>query len=246
MDRALFIAMTGASQTRQALGVTTNNLANVSTAGFRAELAAAGSAPVAGAGWATRVNAVGSAGGFDARAGGVVNTGRALDIALRGDGWLAVQADDGTVGYTRAGNLQVNALGQLTTAAGHPVLGDGGPVAVPPHDDLAIGDDGTVSIVPTGAGPDTRAAVARLQVIEAGPETLMRGADGLFRLREGEAALPMAGDSVIPGALEQSNVNATEALVNMIEQSRKFEMQVRMMRTLENNAEAGARLLRQT
>lgn len=244
MDHALYTAMTGASQTMRSLAVTTNNLANVSTTGFRGELANAGSDPVEGAGWQTRVNATTPGSGVDTTQGAIRNTGRKLDVALRGDGWLAVQGPDGEAAYTRAGNLRVNAVGQLMTAAGQPVLGAGGPITVPPHDDVAIGEDGTVSIVPSGAAANMRANVGRLQVVSIPPDRVERGSDGLFRAADGFVPEPMAGKSLVPGALEASNVNATEALVSMIELSRKFEMQVRMMRTVEDNAKSGASLLR--
>jgi flagellar basal-body rod protein FlgF len=147
---------------------------------------------------------------------------------------------------TRAGNLQVNAAGQLLTGSGLPVMGDGGPIAVPPHSSMTIGSDGTITIVPQGVGPETTATVGRLKVVEARADQLERRADGLFQARPGEDVLPMAGDSVVSGALESSNVNVAQTLVEMIELSRKFEMQVRMMRTVEDNAKAGASLLRQT
>jgi len=247
MDRALYIAMTGAGQTQRAMSVTSHNLANVATTGFRAELAQTESAPVAGAGYDSRVNTVTTGPGFDATGGPIRATGRNLDIALRGNGWLAVQVPEGGEAYTRAGNLKVNAMGQLLTADDRPVLGDGGPIAVPPHESLTIGADGTVTVVPQGSGAETTATVGRLKIVEAVPAQLARREDGLFTPRpEAEPPLPMAGESVIPGALEGSNVNAAQTLVEMIELSRKFEMQVRMMRTVEENADAGARLLRQS
>jgi flagellar basal-body rod protein FlgF len=246
MDRALYIAMTGAGQTLQSMGVTSHNLANASTAGFRAEIAQARAEAIQGNGMASRYNTVDTGAGFDGAGGALRSTGRDLDIALRGNGWLTVQTPDGGEALTRAGNLQVNAAGQLLTGSGLPVMGDGGPIAVPPHSSMTIGSDGTLTIVPQGVGPETTATVGRLKVVDARAEQLERRADGLFQARPGEDLLPVAGDSVVPGALESSNVNVAQTLVEMIELSRKFEMQVRMMRTVEDNAKAGASLLRQT
>ena len=144
MDRLGYIAMTGAKQSMQAQGVVSNNLANVSTTGFRAELLGATAAPIYGDGYASRVNVVSAGAGADFTVGSVRSTGRELDIAVQRDGWIAVQAADGSEAYTRAGDLQLNSVGLMTTGSGLPVIGDGGPVAVPPHSNLTIGRDGTI------------------------------------------------------------------------------------------------------
>jgi flagellar basal-body rod protein FlgF len=236
--------MTGASQTLQAQAVNSNNLANASTTGFKAELAAQAAIDVQGGGLPSRVNTQLRAGGWDASAGAVQQTGRDLDIALAADRWLAVQAPDGTEAYTRAGELQVDVNGQLRTAAGHAVLGDGGPLAIPQASNLLIGADGTVSVVPLGQGAATLAAVGRLKVVEARPEQLERGVDGLMRAKGGDGLEPAAGNVLASGCLESSNVNLPEAMVNMIQLARSFELQTKLMRTVEDNANAASSLVR--
>lgn len=244
MDRALYIAMTGATQTLRAQTVNSHNLANASTTGFRAELIANLPQAVEGAGLPTRVNALGAGIGWDARSGALQQTGRELDVALREDVWLAIQAPDGTEAYTKAGDLQIDTAGQLRLGAGHAALGDGGPLAVPPHTQLLISGDGTISVVPQGSGAETLAAVGRLRTVEARPEDLERGADGLMRARPQAVLNPAAGTVLFSGALESSNVNLPEAMVNMISLARQFELQVKVMRTAEENAQSASTLVR--
>lgn len=244
MDRALYIAMTGATQTMRAQAANSHNLANAGTTGFRAQLVAAGTAEVEGAGLPSRVNATTGAEGWDARSGAIQHTGRDLDIALREDAWLAVQAPDGSEAYTKAGDLQIDAAGQLRTASGRPVLGDGGLMSVPPHSQLLIGADGTVSIVPSGQGSETMAAVGRLKIVSARPDQLTRGIDGLMRATPDTILDPAPGQVLVSGAIESSNVNLPEAMVTMISLARQFELQVKLMKTAEGNAQASASLLR--
>lgn len=244
MDRALYIAMTGATQTLRAQAANSHNLANASTVGFRAQLLNAAAAPVNGAGLPTRVASTAADEGWDARGGAIQQTGRDLDIALRDDAWLAVQAPDGSEAYTKAGDLQLDANGQLRTAAGLPVLSDGGLVSLPPHGGLQIGGDGTVSIVPLGQGAETLSTVARLKIVSARPDQLTRGADGLMRGKPADAPPPASGNVLSAGMLESSNVNLPETMVNMISLARQFELQVKLMKTAESNAQASSSLLR--
>ncbi len=244
MDRALYVAMTGAIQTLKAQTANSHNLANASTTGFRAELIANTPQAVDAAGLPTRVNALGTGIGWDAHSGAVQQTGRDLDVAFGESIWLAVQAPDGSEAYTKAGDLQIDVSGQLRLGAGHAVLGDGGPLAVPPYSELLIGGDGTVSVVPQGGGAETLVAVGRMRTVEARPEQLERGVDGLMRAKPGVALAPAPGSVLISGALESSNVNLPEAMVNMISLARQFELQVKLMRTAEDNAEAAASLVR--
>ncbi|HSW12555.1 MAG TPA: flagellar basal-body rod protein FlgF [Solimonas sp.] len=244
MDRALYVAMTGAIQTLKSQTVNSHNLANASTTGFKAELAAQQAVEVQGGGLPSRANTQLNGSGWDARMGAIQQTGRDLDVALGQDRWLAVQAPDGSEAYTRAGELSLDVNGQLRTAAGHPVLGDGGPVSVPQNNSLMIGNDGGISVVPLGQGPETTASVARLRVVEAMPEQLERGADGLMRAKDGQTLNPAAGNVLTSGALESSNVNISEAMVNMIQLARAFEMQTKLMRAAEDNAAAASTLVR--
>lgn len=244
MDRALYIAMTGATQTLRAQTANSHNLANASTTGFKAQLLSAASSEVQGGGLPTRVNVTASDQGWDARSGAFQQTDRDLDIALREDAWLAVQASDGSEAYTKAGDLQIDASGQLRTTAGQPVMSDGGLVSIPQNGRLLIGGDGTVSIVPLGQGAETMSTVARLKVVSARPDQLTRGTDGLMRGRPADPPLPASGNVMTNGMLESSNVNLPETMVNMISLARQFELQVKLMRTAETNAQASASLLR--
>lgn len=243
MDRALYIGMTGARQTLAAQTANSHNLANASTPGFRAQLLAAQPREVRGDGLATRAMSAPVPLGWDGATGSLQSTGRELDVALRADVWLAVQAPNGEEGWTKAGDLQLDATGQLRTGAGHPVLGDGGPIFLPPHTQLLIGGDGTVSVIPQGSGPEAMVAVGRLKTATATQADLERGADGLMRPREGEL-LPATGTVLTAGLLEGSNVNLPEAMVNMISLARQFEVQVKLMRAVEDNAQASASLMR--
>ena len=244
MDRLAYVAMTGAKQTEVAMAITANNLANVSTTGFRADLHAFTREPVEGTGFATRTNAVVESAGIDLRPGATQSTGRDLDVVLNNGGYLAVQAPDGTEAYTRAGNLRVASGGILTTASGLPVLGEGGPVAIPPSETLLIGTDGTVTVRPLGQGPEALALVDRLRLVRPEPQNLVKGPDGLLRQVDGAEAPPDATVTLQSGALESSNVNVAEALVSMIELSRQFESQINIIKNAQDNADAAAAMLR--
>ncbi len=243
MDRMLYVAMTGARETLRAQTANNHNLANASTTGFRADLQAFQARQVVGDGYESRVYATAATTGFDATAGAMQSTGRDLDVAVQGKGYIAVEGPDGREAYTRAGDLRVDTNGQLRTGTGLAVLGEGGPVSVPPHASLLIGGDGTVSIVPLGQGPETRADVGRIKLVNPATEDLQKGQDGLFRMKDGSDAPPDATTSIVSGVLESSNVNVADAMVNMIELSRRFDMQVRAMKSAEDNGAASARLL---
>ena len=238
MDRMIYLSMSGAKATMQRQDTLANNLANVSTPGFRAELQAFRAVPVQGSGASTRVYALETTTGYDASPGAITSTGRNLDVAAKGNAWLAVQALDGTEAYTRGGSLEVTSDGTLTTRSGLPVLGDGGPLQVPPNSIVSIGADGTVS----AKGNDGKnSAIGKLKLVT--PEAaLTRGEDGLFRAAEGELS---ADDKarVQDGALEGSNVSPVETMVAMISAARQFEAQMKMLQTAEANEKAAAQLL---
>ena len=244
MDKSIYVAMTGAKEVMRAQAANNHNLANVTTTGFRADLTAFMSRAVEGPGYASRAYATTSTVGWNRDAGALVTTGRDLDVAVNGEGWIAVQDAEGGEAYTRAGDLHVDANGQLLTATGRPVLGDGGPITVPPSTSLAIGTDGSISIVPVGQGPETVSTVARIKLVNPAADSLERGTDGLFRQKDGADAAPDAGVRLATGALEASNVNAAGAMVNMIELSRQFELQMKTIRTAEDDARSAASLLR--
>lgn len=243
MDEMIYVAMSGAKQTEYAQTINTNNLANISTTGFRADLHSFSSAPIDGPGVESRINSVVESYGTDFTTGPVSNTGRDLDVAIQGAGFLAIQGPDGEEAYTRAGDLRINAGGLLTTGAGHLVVGDGGPVAIPPNSSLLIGTDGTVSLQPLGQGPETLAIVDRIKLVNPEVGQLQKGSDGLLRLADGEIADADASVRLVSGALEQSNVNIAKTMVNMIELSRQYEMQINVIRTSKENADAAARLM---
>lgn len=244
MDRSLYVSMSGAKETLQAQTVNNHNLANANTQGFKADLAAFQSRAVQGPGFASRVYATAEAMGWDDSSGTLTATGQDLDIAIQGAGWFAVQAQDGSEAYTRAGALHVDSAGLLVTATGLPVLGDGGPITVPAYNAINVGRDGTVSVVPAGQEASTMAAVARIKLVNPASSDLQRSNDGLFRSRDGNALIADASVTLTSGVLESSNVNIADAMVNMIELSRRFELQVKAMRTAEENAENSARLMR--
>lgn len=243
MDRMLYVAMAGAKQTLQAQGMAAHNLANVSTTGFRADLAAFNSLPVQGAGFPTRVNVVSRGEGFDLSTGPIADTGRDLDVAVKGQGWIAVQAADGGEAYTRAGDFHVNTDGLLETGAGHLVLGDGGPISVGGAVQVSVAPDGTVSMVPPGLPATALAVAGRVKLVNPAASLLQKGPDGLIRQRDGNPAPADASVHLQIGALEGSNVDAPTVLVQMIEYSRQFENATRLMRAAEENAQADQRLL---
>jgi flagellar basal-body rod protein FlgF len=246
VDRLLYVAMTGAAQTMAAQASVAHNLANANTTGFKAEMAAFQSVPVNGPGQPTRINAMSQGLGADFSPGAETSTGRDLDIAVRGQGWIAVQAADGSEGYTRAGDLRVDADGLLTTAGGLPVLGDGGPISLPPFSKLDIGSDGSIALVALGQGSTTVSTATRIKLVNPDPASLERASDGLMHVKDGGSADADDSVQVAAGALEASNVNPSESLVRMIELSRQFEMQMQSIKNVDQNAQSATRLLQAT
>jgi flagellar basal-body rod protein FlgF len=238
MDRMIYLSMTGAKATMQRQDALAHNLANASTAGFRAEMTAFRAVPVLGQGASTRVYAIESTPGYNAEPGPEQATGRNLDVALKGNAWLAVQGLDGTEAYTRAGALDVDAEGLLITKTGRTVLGDGGPITIPQNAQVQIAPDGTIS---AAVGNNKPQMVGKLKLVT--PETpLQRGEDGLFRAADGD--LPADPNArVQDGALEGSNVSAVETMIAMIAASRQFEQQMKMMHSAQEKEQTAAKLL---
>ncbi|SFR87116.1 flagellar basal-body rod protein FlgF [Dyella sp. OK004] len=243
MDRSIYVAMTGATQMMRAQTEVAHNLANADTVGFKAQMSAFQPLQVQGAGLASRINGVAQGTGWDLRSGAQVDTGRPLDVAVQGNGWLAVQSADGSEGYTRAGQLQLTADGLLTDARGNPVMGDGGQLTIPQSSQINIGADGTVSVVPMGQGPATLSVVGKLKLVNPASDQLQLGNDGLMHLDGGGVAQADAAVTIKSGALESSNVNPSQTLVQMIQLSRQYELQVRSIRTADDNAQSASRLL---
>ena len=239
----LYIAMTGANAILQRQTVTANNMANVNTTGFRADQAEFRALPVFGQGLPTRVYTATQEVSSDFRQGPIVRTGRPLDVAVKGPGWLAVQGPDGKEAYTRDGNLQISGQGILMTATGHPVIGNGGaPISLPSLQSVTIGADGTVSGVPMGSQPNAVVVFNRIKLVNPPESALQKGADGLFTDSKGPA--PAAGSLTLDvGALEGSNVNPVSTMIQMLEDTRQFETQTKLMQTISQDQQASNQLL---
>jgi flagellar basal-body rod protein FlgF len=246
MDRLIYTAMTGAKHVFLQQAGTANNLANASTIGFKAQEHRFRAVPVLGEGMPTRAFVVDASVSDVMDQGPLMFTGRNLDVAVNGKGWLAVQLPDGSEAYTRAGSLDVDVTGLLQTKAGNPVVGDGGPINIPPDNTIEIAPDGTVSVVPTFGTPNNANAIGRLKLVNPPEADMVRGADGLFRLRSGQPAPADQNLKVSSGTLEGSNVNVADAMVNLISLSRQFEMQIKMLQTADTNAQRADQLLSMT
>lgn len=246
MDRMLYLAMTTAKQTMLAQSVNSNNLANANTTGFKQDLEQFRSMPVYGQGMPSRVYAMSERPATDFAPGSFNTTGRELDVAVSGEGWIAVQNRQGVESYTRSGDLRIDAAGVLTTGAGHPVIGNnGGPIVIPPAESIEIGADGTISIRPVGQAPNVLAEVERIKLVKPNAMDLTKGEDGLIHMKEaGTTAPPDASVRLVSGTLEGSNVNAIGAMVKMIELQRQYEMQVKMMKTAKEDDTAATSIIR--
>lgn len=244
MDRFLYIAMNGAKNALHAQQTNANNLANVNTVGFKAELDHFKSQAVYGPGYATRAYASDERAGIDFNRGPMMMTGRELDVAINGDGWLGVQAEDGSIAYSRRGDLHIDPNGLLLDGANRIVMGEGGPITIPDFESMVIGRDGTISIRAIGQAANTLAAVDRLMLVKPDISNMERGTDGLFRTKDGSQAPLDASVTVSNGALEASNVNTVDAMVKMMEYARFYESQVKLMNIANENDASSARLMR--
>jgi flagellar basal-body rod protein FlgF len=243
MDRGLYVAMTGAKQIMQAQAVNNHNIANLSTIGFRADAVSFDSQPIYGPGFATRVNSVAGDAGIDFSSGTLQGTGRDLDIAVNGKGFIAVRGSDGQEAYTRAGDLRVSPTGAVTTASGLAVLSDSGPLNIPPSTVVSIGSDGTVSVVPQGSAPFAVTQVDRIKLVNPPTSNLVKGDDGLLRLKTGGKAKADDTVSVTSGMLESSNVNAAQSLISMIELQRLYEFQIKSINSTDTNEQSAEKLM---
>lgn len=243
MDRLIYTAGSGAKQILEKQATAANNLANATTTGFRAQLDSFRAVPVLGDGLPTRTFVVDSTVGNDFSQGALQQTGRELDVAVQGAGWLAVERPDGTEGYTRHGSLRLSENGVLQTQSGLNVLGDGGPISIPPDVTVTISKDGTISAIANGTAPGPSNVLGRIKLVNPPEENLVRGDDGLFRTRDGEPAEADANVAVIGGALEGSNVNVVDAMVDMIALARQFEMHMNLLKNAESNATKAAQIL---
>jgi flagellar basal-body rod protein FlgF len=244
MDRSLYIAMSGAKQTLLAQTANANNLANTQTTGFKSDLEQFRSRPVVGGGFPSRVYAMNEKPGVDLSTGAMQTTGADLDVAINGEGYFAVQGADGKEAYTRAGDLRVTTEGLLQTGAGLSVLGQDGPLTIQPAEKLTIGSDGTISIIPLGSGnATTQVEVGRIKLVKLEPNNLEKTADGLLHAKDGKPVVASADVRLAQGVLEGSNVNAITAMVDMIELARNFELQTKVMKTVDENSAVSAKLM---
>ena len=243
MDRLIYTAMTGASATMGQEAAVSHNLANATSTGFKTELHKLRAVQVQNAQMPTRAFVVDASVSDDFSTGPLQHTNRPLDMALPGKGWFAVQMPDGTEGYTRNGNFEINANGILQTRTGLPVLGSGGPVTLPPDVEVAIGTDGTISTVPRTGARNSTSTVDQLKLVNPPEADLVRGGDGYFRLAGGNPAPADPAVRVASGYLEGSNVNVVEQMVSMISLARQYEMQTKMLSTAQEMDRAASQLV---
>lgn len=243
MDRLIYIAMSGAAHTLEQQATVSHNLANAATTGYRSEFNVFRAVPITGVGAPTRASVVSASVGANFAPGPIQRTGRVLDVAVQGPGWIAVQLPDGREAYTRSGDLQISVNGVLQTRSGFNVLGESGPISIPPDADLTIAADGTVSATPGGARTATILTAGRIKLVDPPESLLVKGTDGLFHLRDGSAAPADPRIRLASGALEGSNVNVVEAMVTMIALARQFDMQMRMLANAEENSRQASQIL---
>ncbi|WP_151636370.1 flagellar basal body rod protein FlgF [Noviherbaspirillum aerium] len=243
MDRLIYTAMTGAKHILEKQATTSHNLANATTTGFRAQIDSFRAVPVVGAQLPTRSFVVDATVGSDFAAGPIQQTGRDMDVAVQGKGWITLQLEDGTEAFTRNGSLQTSENGILQTHDGIPVMGDGGPIAIPPDVRVSVASDGTVSAIPTGFKPGATTVLGRIKLVNPPEESIVRGDDGLFRTRDGAPADVDGNVMLLGGALEGSNVNVVSAMVDMISLARQFEAHMNLLKNVESNETKAAQLL---
>lgn len=244
MDRVIYTGMTGAKHLMYRQETLAQNLANANTTGYRADTVGLRAVPARGQEAGTRVFTVETTIGSDFSNGPMTATGRNLDVAIQGPGWLAVQAPDGSEAYTRAGSLQIGADGTLQLPNGLPVQGDGGPIAIPADAHVQIAPDGTVSVKTAGQVAVT--TVGRLKLVNPPQEELIKGSDGLFRLKSGDPAEADPNVRVAEGTLEGSNVNVVESMIGMIAAARQFELQMKLLSSAEQNEQKANTVLSAT
>lgn len=245
MDKVLYIGMTGARENMLAQQAHANNLANATTTGFKADMAQARAMQVFGEGHASRVYAMTERPATDLDSGTLMQTGRQLDIAVQGDGWIAIQTPDGKEAYTRSGELQVDSLGRVVTGSGLPVIGNGGePIVLPPFEQIEIANNGSITVRPQGEGATELILVDSIKLVKPEAGSLFKGLNGLMRTDTQTPLLPALDVEIRSGYLESSNVNGVHELTSMITLARQFEMHIKMMKTAEENSSAATQILK--
>jgi len=243
MDRALYLAMSGGKQIMHAQAIRANNLANVNTTGFRADFEQARAMPVYGEHFASRVYAMTENPATRYESGALIQTDRSLDVAMKSDGFIAVLDAQGAEAYTRSGDLQITANGQLVNGSGLPIMGARGPIFLPPINEISIGEDGTISIVPEGGTAAEIATIGQIKLVNPDTQLIEKGTDGLIRAKTGVPFEQNLTAQLKSGFLESSNVSAVEELTKIMSLSRQFEMNIKVMDTVRNNGNASARIL---
>ena len=244
MDRMIWTAVSGMNASMARERMIASNMANAQTPGFRAEVMAATPTTLEGPSLEVRALTGAAVYGAAMDPGALVETGRALDVALTGDGLLSVQAADGTEAYTRRGDLSLSPAGVLTNGDGALVIGENGPISVPPGSNVSIGPDGAV-LVRSASDPNAPPQqVERLKLAGWHGSRIAKGLDGLFRV-QGDGVLPQDAEArLVSGALEQSNVQTSQVLVQMVEAQRLFDMRTKLVATAKELDEQGASLMR--
>ncbi len=244
MDKGVYLLMSGARESMIAQARVANNLANASTTGFRADLQDFRSMPSIGDGLQSRTFVQSERPGYNFNEGGLITTGNSLDVAINGEGWIAVQRPNGSEAYTRAGDLRINANGLLENGRGYQVMGNNGPIAIPPVEKMQIGGDGTITILPLGA-PETAVTILdRIKLVKPVNADLTKGSDGLFENINGAIEPADASVKLISETLEGSNVNAISELTDMIAMSRQFEIKVKFMNNFKELGDKTDSLMR--
>jgi len=244
MDRLVYTALTGLRSQMNAQASIANNIANASTTGFRADRVTFDRMVLNGTSLDTRTLSAEEVTDADRRAGTIVQTGRPLDVAVTNDSWIAVQGTDGSEAYTRRGDLSVAPSGVLETGDGFPVMGSGGPITVPPYSSISVAGDGTISIVPQGGDPTQPQVIDQIKLVSTQGTNTVKGLDNNLHVKGG-GVLPADLDATIAsGSLEQSNVNLTQALVDMIENQRSYEVQANLLKEAKAMDESTASLMR--
>lgn len=244
MDKMLYTAANGARQAMQAQTAVSHNLSNTNTVGFKSHFNTFTSWNVAGPGFNTRAMNQQQADDIDLFAGAIVTTDRELDVAINGNGFIAVQNEQGVEAYTRAGDLRLDSAGRLTTGAGYSVMGNSGPIAIPPAEKIEIGQDGSISIRPVGQAADAMVIADKIKLVNPKLDELYKNADGLLQVRSGLIEPSSPEVHLESGVIEHSNVNAVGQMIELITNARQFETNIKLMQEAKSNDEASARLLR--
>ncbi len=243
MDKGIYLLMSGARESMHAQARVANNLANASTVGFRADFQNFRSMPSVGDGLQSRVFIQSERPGYNFAQGGLITTGNSMDVAVKGKGWIAVQRPDGSEAYTRAGDLRISANGLLENGSGYQIMGDNGPISVPPVEKLQIGADGTITILPVGAPKTAVTILDRIKLVNPVNNSIQKGKDGLFETINGDVEPADSSIKLVTEALEGSNVNAISELTDMIALQRQFEIKIKFMKNFQELGDKTDRLM---